>query len=209
VLLVLGTRLKCVLCCLCGGWLRLRKLTERLDNKTMTHDHDWMSKLASLWLQQACGHMKLEVKWLSAKYYSGESVMARPLSPPPPLWSSLAMRRPPGRRRSESPEFPPVPSCSRSPHAAAPVSEARQSRCSVGAVMMRQAAWRLAPARNLESPANLQRPGRRSTRRQDFPKDTCGSRTHAEGNETDHWTPAPGCTFSYCIIQLLYHSVVP
>jgi len=51
--------------------------------------------------------------------------MVRPLSPPPPLMT-VATRRPPGRRRSESPEFPPVPSCSRDLPAAAPVTEARR-----------------------------------------------------------------------------------
>jgi len=39
-------------------------------------------------------------------------VTARPLSPPLPLMT-LATTRPPGRRRSESPEFPPVPTCRR------------------------------------------------------------------------------------------------
>jgi len=96
------------------------------------------------------------------------AVTARPLSPPPPLMT-LATRHPPGRRRSESPAFPPVPSLPPSLPAAAPVSEACQSRCSGGAVITRQAAQRLAPAHNRESPASLQRPVRRSTRRQDFP----------------------------------------
>jgi len=101
-------------------------------------------------------------------------VTARPLSPPLPLMT-LATRRPPGRRRSEFPEFPPVPSCSWSPPAAAPVSEARRSRCSGGAITTRQAARRLAPVCSSQLPATLQRPGRRSTRCQDFPKNTRGN----------------------------------
>jgi len=88
---------------------------------------------------------------------------------------TLATRCPPGRRRSESSDFPPVPSFSRSPPAAAPVSEARRRRSSGGAVTTRQAVRRLAPVHNPQLPATLQRPGRRSTRRQDFPKNTGGN----------------------------------
>jgi len=101
-------------------------------------------------------------------------VTARPLSPPRPLMT-LVTTRPPGRRRSESPEFPPTTSPSRSPPAAAPVSVTRRRRRIGGAVTTRQAARRLAPVRNPQSPATLQRPGRRSTRRQDFPKHNGGN----------------------------------
>jgi len=106
---------------------------------------------------------------------------------------TLAMRRPPGRWRSESPEFAPVPSVPPSLPAAAPVAETRQSRCSGGAVITRQVARRLAPARNHESPAGLQRPVWRSIRRQDFPKDTCGN---IDGEILDHSV----CYFCHCIL---------
>jgi len=49
------------------------------------------------------------------------TVTVHPLSPPPPLMT-LTTRRPQGRRRSESPEVPPVPSCSRDLPAAAACS---------------------------------------------------------------------------------------
>jgi len=138
------------------------------------------STASSSWIPLSCGTSTRPIPTLPAGRQvaplgvGGGPVTARPLSPPPPLMT-LATRRPPGRRRSESPEFAPVPSCSRSLPAAAPGSEALQSRCSGGAIMTRQAARRLAPVRNQESPASLQRPGRRSTRGQDFPKDTYGN----------------------------------
>jgi len=113
-----------------------------------------------------------------------QGVTVRPLSPPPPLMT-LATRRPPGRRRSESPVFAPVPSCSRDLPAAAPVAEARQNRCSGSALTTRQAARRLAPGSNQESAARLQGPVRRSTRRRDLTKATCGSRRPAKEKERD------------------------
>jgi len=83
-------------------------------------------------------------------------------------------RRSAGRRRSESPEFPPVPSGSRDLPAAAPVMEARRSGRSGSAATTREAARRLAPEPDQLSAASLQELVRRSTRRQDLTKDTFG-----------------------------------